>query len=106
MVGIDGLTHRGGRSSNFLFSLIQGKNRKRWGGVRGTKGSQIGGGEEVFDSSLWSNDNTVRTWTFHVLQCVAMCCSVLQCSAVCCSVLQCVAVRYSVLQCVAVCCSV
>jgi len=28
----------------------------------------------------------------HVLQCVAVCCSVLQCVAVCCSVLQCVAV--------------
>jgi len=27
----------------------------------------------------------------HVLQCVAVCCSVLQCVAVCCSVLQCVA---------------
>jgi len=45
----------------------------------------------------------------HVLQCVAVCCSVLQCVAVCCSVLQCVAcvaVCCSVLQCVAVCCSV
>ena len=42
----------------------------------------------------------------HVLQCVAVCCSVSQCVAVCCSVLQCVAVRCSVLQCVAVCCSV
>jgi len=39
----------------------------------------------------------------HVMQCVAVCCSVLQCVAVCCSVLQCVAVCCSVLQCVAVC---
>ena len=30
----------------------------------------------------------------HVLQCVAVCCSVLQCVAVCCSVLQCVAMQY------------
>jgi len=35
--------------------------------------------------------------TDHMLQCVAVCCSVLQCVAVCCSVL-------NVLQCVAVCC--
>jgi len=40
-----------------------------------------------------------------VLQCVAVCCSVLQCVdvAVCCSVLMCVAVYCSVLQCVAMC---
>ena len=42
----------------------------------------------------------------HMLQCVAVCCSVLQCTAVCCSVLQCVVVCCSVLQCVAVCRSV
>ena len=42
----------------------------------------------------------------HVLQCVAVCCSILQCFTVCCSVLPCVAVCCSVLQCVAVCCSV
>jgi len=29
----------------------------------------------------------------HMVQCVAVCCSVLQCAAVCCSVLQCVAYR-------------
>ena len=40
-----------------------------------------------------------RTHT-HVLQCVAVCCSVLQCVAVRCSELQCVAVCCSVLQCV------
>ena len=50
----------------------------------------------------------------HVLQCVAVCCSilqyfavfysVLQCVAVCCRVLQCFTVRCSVLQCIAVCC--
>jgi len=34
----------------------------------------------------------------HVLQCVAVCCSVLQCVAVCCSVFQCVAVCSSVMQ--------
>ena len=44
--------------------------------------------------------------TAHVLQCVAVCCSVLQCVAVCCSVLQCVAVCCRVLPCVAVCCRV
>jgi len=42
----------------------------------------------------------------HLLQCVAVCCSVLQCVAVCCSVLQCVAVCCSVLQYVAVFCTV
>jgi len=41
----------------------------------------------------------------HVLQCVAVCCSVLQCVAVCYSV-QCVASWCIVLQCVAVYCSV
>ena len=40
----------------------------------------------------------------HLLQCVAVHCSVLQCVAVRYSVLQCVAVCCSVLQCVAVCC--
>jgi len=55
--------------------------------------------------------------SIHVLQCVAVCCSVLQCVAVCCCVLQCVTVCCSVkhatchlhmdvLQCVAACCSV
>jgi len=39
----------------------------------------------------------------HLLQCVAVCCSVLQCVAVCCSVLQCVAVCCGVLQCIAAC---
>ena len=43
---------------------------------------------------------------WHLMQCVAVCCSVLQCVAVCCSVLQCVAVwcsvKRSVLQCVAI----
>jgi len=42
----------------------------------------------------------------HVLQCVAVSCSVLQYVVVCCSVLLCVAVCCSVLQCVAVFCSV
>jgi len=42
----------------------------------------------------------------HMLQCVAVCCSVLQCVAACCSVLQCLAVCRSVLQCAAVCCRV
>jgi len=106
MVEIDGLTHRGGRSRDLLLSLIQGKNRKRWGRVRGTKGSQIGKAKEMFDSSLGSDDNTVRTRTFLVLQCVAVCCSVLQCIAIFCSVLQCVAVCCSASQCVSVCCSV
>jgi len=35
----------------------------------------------------------------HMLQCIAVCCSVLQCAAVCCSVLWCVVVCCSVLQC-------
>jgi len=42
----------------------------------------------------------------HVLQCVAVCCSVLQCVEVRCSALQCVAVCRSVLQRVAARCSV
>ena len=42
----------------------------------------------------------------HMLQCVAVCCSVLQCVAECCSVSQSVAVCCSVLQSVAVCCRV
>jgi len=37
--------------------------------------------------------SSLGTCTYvHVLQCVAVCCSMLQCVAVCCSVLQCVAV--------------
>jgi len=38
-----------------------------------------------------------RTASLHLLQCVAVCCSVLQCVAVYCGVLQCVVVRGSVL---------
>ena len=55
------------------------------------------------------------SWTWCVLQCTVVCCSVLQCVAkswcllqctvVWCSVLQCVAESWCLLQCVAVCCS-
>ena len=52
-----------------------------------------------------SSDTHGYTLRIHVLQCVAVCCSVLHYSFMCCSVLQCVAVVIHVLQCVAVCCS-
>jgi len=39
---------------------------------------------------------TLTPKRYHVLQCVAVCCSMLQCVAVCCSVLQCAAVCFKV----------
>ena len=52
--------------------------------------------------ALHSCDAVKSQLYFHVMQCVAVCCSVLQCVAVCCSVLKRVVVCCSVLQCVAV----
>jgi len=49
-------------------------------------------------------NGSIITYTYHVLQCVAVCCGVLQCVAVCCSVLQ--INHYIHISRVAVCCSV